>query len=162
MRCMISQKILDFNPRSPHGERRRTLPLFLGGSIFQSTLPARGATAFHISRMVERSAFQSTLPARGATINLRNSPISRRFQSTLPARGATKSAHIRRVPEQNFNPRSPHGERPSAVHHGNNRRGFQSTLPARGATHTAGSFPEIMVISIHAPRTGSDGIGSSR
>ena len=56
------------------------------------------------------------------------------FQSTLPARGAT--------------PLLPHfPPRPA----------FQSTLPARGATapwETAG-IP-LTLISIHAPRTGSD------
>ena len=33
---------------------------------------------------------------------------------------------------------------------------FQSTLPARGATVTGYQFPRAAVISIHAPRTGSD------
>ena len=36
----------NFNPRSPHGERRcGTLAFIIGAAIFQSTLPARGATA---------------------------------------------------------------------------------------------------------------------
>ena len=34
---------------------------------FQSTLPARGATAADASRKVLDKKFQSTLPARGAT-----------------------------------------------------------------------------------------------
>ena len=33
-----------FNPRSPHGERRRILPYMGDMPVFQSTLPARGAT----------------------------------------------------------------------------------------------------------------------
>ena len=58
----------------------------------------------------------------------------------------------------NFNPRSPHGERlvlrlgvPSYI-------AFQSTLPARGATAKAAVVSRASMISIHAPRTGSDGI----
>ena len=34
-----------FNPRSPHGERRHAARLYDGAVRFQSTLPARGATA---------------------------------------------------------------------------------------------------------------------
>ena len=80
--------------------------------IFQSTLPARGATldtvgigrAFIISIHAPRTGsdpitaisvmggkvFQSTLPARGATANVGNMKPTARFQSTLPARGATR------------------------------------------------------------------------
>ena len=36
---------LDFNPRSPHGERRRRKEARAMLNPFQSTLPARGATA---------------------------------------------------------------------------------------------------------------------
>ena len=35
--------------------------------------------------------------------------------------------------------------------------GFQSTLPVRGATGRARKKPRLSAISIHAPRTGSDG-----
>ena len=55
------------------------------------------------------------------------------FQSTLPVRGATK-AKFRRT----------------AV------RAFQSTLPVRGATLPFLSAPMPSLISIHAPRAGSD------
>ena len=36
-------------------------------SIFQSTLPARGATRWKTVPIKDRDLFQSTLPARGAT-----------------------------------------------------------------------------------------------
>ena len=55
------------------------------------------------------------------------------FQSTLPARGATD------------------GTRPPCAF-----RGFQSTLPARGATTRSDHAAVSEVISIHAPREGSD------
>ena len=58
----------DFNPRSPRGERQRCGVGIASTTIFQSTLPARGATVLLSvfgSKMVE---FQSTLPARGATV----------------------------------------------------------------------------------------------
>ena len=39
------------------------------------------------------------------------------------------------------------------------RVGFQSTLPARGATYSNMESALTSGISIHAPRTGSDGCG---
>ena len=76
-----------FNPRSPHGERRRGNCFSFLQMVFQSTLPARGAT---------------TPPAGTACASV--------FQSTLPARGATRFHRIT-VAGKHFNPRSPHGER---------------------------------------------------
>ena len=80
---------LYFNPRSPHGERRALCPFARHSWKFQSTLPARGATvSLHPSGKVH--LFQSTLPARGATRpNQTQIANTKTFQSTLPARGAT-------------------------------------------------------------------------
>ena len=148
----------DFNPRSPHGERLPTCVAVSSATPFQSTLPARGATralmvcmilpriSIHAPRTgsdisialtaVVRLKFQSTLPARGATwLSACKRRCNCRFQSTLPARGATwLSACKRRC----------------------NCR-FQSTLPARGATRQGAQGGTGDRISIHAPRTGSDG-----
>ena len=122
--------------------------------------------------------FQSTLPARGATTLQGSAASVLIFQSTLPARGAT-SARAFALPDYlNFNPRSPHGERPAAgaprkqrsaisIHAprtGSDAKGaqalspapFQSTLPARGATDPGKDDIIFDGISIHAPRTGSD------
>ena len=55
-----------------------------------------------------------------------------------------------------FNPRSPHGERREILATYNANSEFQSTLPARGATRNRKSEKRSMLISIHAPRTGSD------
>ena len=103
----------------------------------------------------------------------------KRFQSTLPARGATPTDVNTGFLSKYFNPRSPHGERrpPSArasspkrfqstlpargatSRLGRGRRNgrlFQSTLPARGATDALAILIMRNIISIHAPRTGSD------
>ena len=151
----------DFNPRSPHGERREAAAALRRGAEFQSTLPARGATRHcNPADAPQPEIFQPTLPARGATVGAdvlfhpafrisihaprtgsdrqrTSRAVHRRtFQSTLPARGATPSGQPEYASPQisiHFNPRSPHGER---------RRGFSE------------HWREI--ISIHAPRTGSD------
>ncbi len=57
------------------------------------------------------------------------------FQSTLPARGATRRCSPGADTSDDFNPRSPHGERHN-----------------RAAQHQQ----KCNLISIHAPRTGSD------
>ena len=56
----------------------------------------------------------------------------------------------------NFNPRSPCGERPADVDHTLSAHEFQSTLPVRGATDKPKDTTAGTLISIHAPRAGSD------
>ena len=55
-----------FNPRSPHGERRHGSQHDCRAGSFQPTLPARGATTAKMYE-AEMQIFQPTLPARGAT-----------------------------------------------------------------------------------------------
>ena len=81
--------IIDFNPRSPCGERRangRQRPAVVSG--FQSTLPVWGATSFS-SVNTSKIGFQSTLPVWGATGCAGGSNGASKFQSTLPVWGAT-------------------------------------------------------------------------
>ena len=66
--CARTRRHTDFNPRSPHGERR-------------------AETVYACFR----GQFQPTLPARGATLTRRLSTTTSRFQPTLPARGATRA-----------------------------------------------------------------------
>ena len=103
-----------------------------------------------------RRLFQSTLPARGATTHTQCNPLYDLFQSTLPARGATRSRAGHSPRRRDFNPRSPHGERQSSTSIVASSNKFQSTLPARGATRIKPLHRVGVEISIHAPRTGSD------
>ncbi len=61
----------------------------------------------------------------------------KQFQSTLPARGATSFGTADVTDTEKF----------------------QSTLPARGATGLSQNVKPEQIISIHAPRTGSDFAG---
>ena len=121
-----------FNPRSPHGERRRSLCRTGWSRTFQSTLPARGATPAGRQPGKEQK-FQSTLPARGATRRHGGDGEQVPFQSTLPARGATHPRHA--------------GHRAPAISIHAPRTGSDTQQAQEW-----GSF----AISIHAPRTGSD------
>ena len=124
------------------------------------------------------SPFQSTLPARGATVQC-TKPFARvRISIHAPRTGSDPIQGFRRNQQLDFNPRSPHGERlrrrtpqrrPPRFQSTLPARGateeyllsdeqqiFQSTLPARGATVPEFDFAIAERISIHAPRTGSD------
>ena len=125
---------MDFNPRSPCGER---LLVALSGALslpFQSTLPVWGATG-SCGRI-------SICPCN---FNPR-SPCGERRQSSggLPS-------------QLDFNPRSPCGERPRRGNRPAALFIFQSTLPVWGATQLPRRvFCDVGRISIHAPRVGSD------
>ena len=156
---LFSCTYIDFNPRSPRGERQSTEGIMINLMKFQSTLPARGATECAPRGGLRPYYFNPRSPRgerRPATVResrrSRNfnprSPRGERpkrgktegcgeeFQSTLPARGATPIASIRAAIHSHFNPRSPRGE----------RRSDSAIISHAGR------------ISIHAPREGSDGI----
>ena len=102
---------------------------------FQSTLPARGATAtmhkssrgaqnfnprsLHGERLPARglgyhpAKFQSTLPARGATYRLLMFFSFCRISIHAPRTGSDQTVWKHSDIRRNFNPRSPHGERRS-------------------------------------------------
>ena len=158
LRARLRLQPCNFNPRSPHGERREQALQGRKPSPFQSTLPARGATTTVDVNGDTTKLFQSTLPARGATVKSVGNPSHTIFQSTLPARGATNALGITpgtlsqfqsTLPARGatphgkrrsnhpcyFNPRSPHGERRCRGIRKAGNQAFQSTLPARGATN---------------------------
>ena len=124
---------LNFNPRSPHGERLYMIPGSSSSESFQPTLPARGATrtATHKRR---RERFQPTLPARRATRTSRKAENGHEISTHAPRTGSDYICPRLSTGQAHFNPRSPHGERPPL-----------------------NSQPQIVMdISTHAPRTGSD------
>ena len=100
--------------------------------------------------------FQSTLPARGATADNTGGGKACLFQSTLPARGATCPACTRRWTPDHFNPRSPHGERPTWCSSKLCTAEISIHAPRTGSDAVAHGWSHGRKISIHAPRTGSD------
>ena len=132
-------------------------------SLISIHAPRTGSDTFALQNRALFVQFQSTLPARGATAGA-TSPdnTTGRFQSTLPARGATASSSSSAAMASHFNPRSPHGERRRRFVFPLSGRVFQSTLPARGATNQKQRQNSAIAISIHAPRTGSDPLGARR
>ena len=169
----------NFNPRSPHGERRAAYVTTQQAIRISTHAPRTGSDVLHRQNLHGLRQFQPTLPARGATRNAvaKREPLL--FQPTLPARGATVpprvaaagsgiSTHAPRTGSDFLPP-------PSSPA----RAIFQPTLPARGATlnpvDSHKSFYDFNPrsphgerrracrsgwacpsISTHAPRTGSD------
>ena len=157
--CLCSRlPPMDFNPRSPCGERPFCCPgLHSAHFTFQSTLPVWGATlgpvlrgdcdiiSIHAPRVgsdqttyrniIEDELFQSTLPVWGATAQgfATRSDISISIHAPRVGSDTARSRKVWRT--INFNPRSPCGERlyfPASAPW--KRRVFQSTLPVWGAT----------------------------
>ena len=124
----------DFNPRSPDGERLIAVITEVTTVNFNPRSPDGERLAVR-SPKVRVFAFQSTLPGWGATAGQQvRHALAVQFQSTLPGWGATDEWRNPLPTPQNFNPRSPDGER-------------------RGRRAEALLVAEI---SIHAPRMGSD------
>ena len=125
----------DFNPRSPDGERLRHMYGLASTRIISIHAPRMGSDPRNSSTANSWIYFNPRSPD-GERRCICGMPIDYTlFQSTLPGWGATRTRTnpLRRA--KNFNPRSPDGERPVRV----------VAQPVRN------------LISIHAPRMGSDG-----
>ena len=152
---------MNFNPRSPHGERRRKRNFDTKELLISIHAPRTGSDLFaaHLRVIVphfnprsphgERPALPAIADFRFNDFNPRSPHGERHFSS---CRASCKC---------DFNPRSPHGERHYRVRAILPYGLFQSTLPARGATCRDLHLFRTRQISIHAPRTGSDECASS-
>ena len=103
----------NFNPRSPHGERHGGFNRFFGTGKFQSTLPARGATAGDI---VEWGGADISIhaPRTGSdNVCLRPSTYAVDFNPRSPHGERLPGRTVQADAFPHFNPRSPHGERRS-------------------------------------------------
>ena len=148
--------ISHFNPRSPHGERRQHYDRTRYHLLFQSTLPARGATAFQAFSCIH-AWISIHAPRTGSDCH--TSPLQFRivyFNPRSPHGERLCGAHGGHHADGYFNPRSPHGERQqSALGSPENKR-ISIHAPRTGSDRGASPSPGKGRISIHAPRTGSD------
>ena len=144
------------------GSDRRTILYTRSTFVFQSTLPARGATADTALPASPRNYFNPRSPRGERLLPASVLCILSIFQSTLPARGATTGKIEKFIRQLYFNPRSPRGERQPNDYMYTPTEQFQSTLPARGATFPLRIKNAVLFISIHAPREGSDSRGFAK
>ena len=134
LRRCLHQPEAHFNPRSPHGERP---PVISPAKVFDCNFNPRsphGERRFRDGSHLSAWGISIHAPRTGSDNTAFYSKWScDKFQSTLPARGATRNNFA--APSLGI---------------------FQSTLPARGATAPLEIPYNCIIISIHAPRTGSD------
>ena len=135
---MRGRRVRDFNPRSPHGERRATDAYRSAFWTFQSTLPARGATPSSAFSMPQ-SGISIHAPRTGSDLCALAVIVRLVISIHAPRTGSDRTRCSSPTTRRYFNPRSPHGERPC--------RGYK-------ARHE-------QTISIHAPRTGSDVVATN-
>ena len=148
----------DFNPRSPHGERQSAGRTTRCRRCYFNPRSPHGERRIVMPQGRTRGGFQSTLPARGATTPQLGGITMTTISIHAPRTGSDSDVAKGRKRPKDFNPRSPHGERHCTAPGLPARGTFQSTLPARGATSAMGNRNgQSADISIHAPRTGSDG-----
>ena len=133
------RSINHFNPRSPHGERRAYTMAECQEWVFQSTLPARGATY-------------------AVPVGLYSADIS----IHAPRTGSDSPTCAHSSTAVHFNPRSPHGERPIVTIDKVIDIFISIHAPRTGSDHRSSAFGSLLGISIHAPRTGSDQSGWCR
>ncbi len=124
----------DFNPRSPHGERQSPFRRSRPSGRISIHAPRTGSDPGVCEAACGEARFQSTLPARGATRRASRPERIRTYFNPRSPHGERQSACRPRARTRDFNPRSPHGERPVASPRPTAFFSFQSTLPARGAT----------------------------
>ena len=146
----------DFNPRSPHGERhqrRESVPAHQKISIHA---PCTGSDL--ALDILQRRAFISIhAPRTGSDAKLEQISIGHGNFNPRSPHGERHHPFNMSDILAYFNPRSPHGERHVVILEDCDTQKFQSTLPARGATSGWCRMRFFAGISIHAPRTGSDG-----
>ena len=129
----IGLSALNFNPRSPCGERRVGNAGYKRPVHFNPRSPC-GERLSGLLTAPRPIYFNPRSPCGERHPPVQNSWDTLRFQSTLPVWGATIRLTGLTAEGRHFNPRSPCGER------------LEKSGIARG----------IVIISIHAPRVGSD------
>ena len=109
-----------------------------------------------------RQRFQSTLPARGATARLWVQLSARSISIHAPRTGSDRIRAGSMITSTDFNPRSPHGERPGRFVAAIYEFVISIHAPRTGSDNQARAHARKGKISIHAPRTGSDPGNASR
>ena len=102
--------------------------------LFQSTLPARGATngEYAVGGKLMISIHAPRTGSDMLSFSVAASP--KQISIHAPRTGSDGSGYVHFSAFSYFNPRSPHGERRGRLREGKMVDLFQSTLPARGAT----------------------------
>ena len=145
-----------FNPRSPCGERqRRALPGIYPHYISIHAPRVGSDEILRRSRCGTRD-FNPRSPCGERLELLENLAFGILISIHAPRVGSDSGLQSDRLHRPDFNPRSPCGERQWIPFNYAKTAKFQSTLPVWGATRRLSPSWHFQLISIHAPRVGSD------
>ena len=175
----LFNKMFNFNPRSPCGERLgRQVSLMVSTSYFNPRSPC-GERRIFPKRAFEKSYISIHAPRVGSDIEAHGDtvdglkisihaprvgsdcstgndvPYKRYFNPRSPG-GERQHVVDITVPSEDFNPRSPCGERPQTIRSERSEQNFNPRSPCGERLEAASDFAEVPDISIHAPRVGSD------
>ena len=149
--------VADFNPRAPRGARRGLCErVGTAESNFNPRAP-RGARLSYSCTMSVALIFQSTRPARGATASRVHAEVLQKISIHAPREGrditlgATQTLSV-----SDFNPRAPRGARRLPVEFRNADYNFNPRAPRGARPIPAITSSKSFPISIHAPREGRD------
>ena len=123
----------DFNPLSPHGERRFIIIIIILRQNFNPLSP-HGERQMTLITSLLPTKFQSTLPAWGETVIMMATTVDVTISIHSPRMGRDLYLDGIHSASSHFNPLSPHGERQNGVISSINQTS----------------------ISIHSPRMGRD------
>ena len=144
-----------FNPRSPWGERLDAAGAAVGHRNFNPRSPW-GERLDGKTESVAQGPFQSTLPVGGATDIIQHIRQWLIISIHAPRGGSDTSGMISCPACGYFNPRSPWGERPNGSSASTMQLDFNPRSPWGERRRTTTGSCKPMIISIHAPRGGSD------
>ena len=111
VRLMVWQRS-NFNPRSPRGERLHQAGILGDGPYISIHAPREGSDVMFDVIWITKVIFQSTLPARGATVVVTWLTVKSGISIHAPREGSDETHRDDHQHVADFNPRSPRGERP--------------------------------------------------
>ena len=103
--------VFDFNPRSPHGERLHRTLRRLSRSYFNPRSPHGERPQPSTVTYLDLDDFNPRSPHGERPVHVHGLLLEAKFQSTLSSRRATSLGGCSIPRGLDFNPRSPHGER---------------------------------------------------
>ena len=147
---------MDFNPRSPCGERLVSMVSSAMVKEFQPTLPMRGATGPSCSRRPKDHDFNPRSPS-GERHRPPPSTVCREISTHAPHAGSDPSVVWVVLRKLDFNPRSPCGERrQSLLRSSGFPENFNPRSPCGERRAKRSKLRCMRAISTHAPHAGSD------
>ena len=153
----LQKEIEDISIHAPREGSDISMQLRKISAMISIHAPREGSDARPVRRQLPHPGISIHAPREGSDeATLSDGPTAELFLSTLPARGATLHVRCRRCLCVDFYPRSPRGERPWQTWPACRKPNFYPRSP-RGERHRLTICARlILVISIHAPREGSD------